>query len=445
MDFGTVDPAAFVFAIVALLVALEALLAPLRGYVQRPRKAYTEFYRDSMIFSHEPNAKSEYDYILSLAVSKTVFFSMWSWCNGHAIYLMDTPIGFAQWILYPAAQSGSALLVAIIIIMVTPYWIFKFAFVRLVLLSFRMSRHKQSQRVFIGNLFGLEWDTSQQFHRQVLGNIIFILDRYSSPYGIVAQEVLSRLALSMNFPLGGGTLAFAKAGSSGIWTGVWHDLSVNGASETTPGYLDVMAGNVVLQLQKGTCDVHIPSIRSYLGCSKGSRHDDTGKMIRILLSHGIVTPIDWIVDTWGITSQQLKQVRFTHTALQRDTSLIRRLHSAKHWTNRKVVLGKKLSKLVETSPWCDCYNFCFCSLRGIMLTPPVSDYQNFRGVVVCSDEDRTMENAIIQQAGAKPLAGRNAVDLLESVPLLVAGRKKPQSFGHAIIYMSRLEYLKLQC
>lgn len=220
IDFGSIDPAAFIIALIALLIGLESILNPLCVYVRIPRAAYTIFYRESMIFSYDPKTPSEYDWIVSIAVSRTAFFG-------------DTPIGLGQWLLYPISQIGSGILTALVLIIITPIWLLKFLYFKLISLS----------------IFAMNDNTPLAFHQEVLGNLIWTLGKFDSLYSKNAQGVLCRLALSMGFPLGDGTIAFSQVGSSGIWVGVFYDLSKYGCTESTDGYKHVMAGNVCLSLK----------------------------------------------------------------------------------------------------------------------------------------------------------------------------------------------------
>lgn len=110
----------------------------------------------------------------------------------------------------------------------------------------RKSKPKRS----ISTLFGISKLTPIDFHLQVLGNVLKTLDRYDSLFGETAQTLLSSLALSMRFPLGVGTLAFSRVEYAGIWIGVFYDLSKYGFLPSTPGYTNVMAGDIRLSLLK---------------------------------------------------------------------------------------------------------------------------------------------------------------------------------------------------
>jgi hypothetical protein len=436
VDFGSIDPAAFILALVALFIGLESIVNPLCSYVRIPRHAYTTFYRSSMITAYAPERPSEYDWILSIAISRTAFMGLWSWTNYHAYLLLDTPIGLGQWILYPISQTGSGTLTALVIAAVTPIWFIKLLYIKFMWLDvdFRTSKRNLS----IAALVGLSEVTPIAFHLQILGNVIKTLGRYDSLYGKAAQTVLSRLALSMAFPLGAGTLAFSQVGSSGVWTGVFYDLVKHGYLPSIPGYKDVMAGDVRLSLKDNTFEVDIPSLRSYVGCSYGSKHGDIGQMVRILISHGICDPIDGTISTWGLSREQLYQVRFTYVILQRDKSLERRLKNAQHWITRKIRLTKRLRSTSASSPWCDCHYFCFCSLRGIMFTPPLKLYHDVRGIIITNDVKRALRNSIIQDSGAIALTSdnKNAIELLKiALRVIVDGNAGRNSAAHTVLQL----------
>jgi hypothetical protein len=426
MDFGSIDPAALIIALIALFVGLESILHPLCNYVRIPRQAYTEFYRDSMIFSYGADEQYDHDWLLSLAVSKAASTRIWTWNNYHAYALMDSPIGFGQWILYRTSQSGSGILTAFMLLLITPIWAIKIAVTRLMLTPIKSPLSSQKGSVWLGELIGLEDKTPMQFHLHVVANIIKVLHTNSSLYGSTAQELLSSLALSHHYVLGPATLAFSAVGSSGIWTGVWYDLSKYGVSENTNGFLDVTAGNVRLSLHKGTFVVDIPQCRASVGCSKLSKHKDTSQMIRILLSHGVTAPIDQIISNWGITQQQLYQVRFTLAVLSVDKRTDHMLQPAPpHWTYRKVRLDRKLRKLSSFSPWCICRktNACFCSLKNIMFIPHAKDYSGFRGLLLCQNEQQTLRSTPVQLSHGIALAGGDAVATLKVTDLVIVGNQ----------------------
>ncbi|CAO3663843.1 unnamed protein product [Umbelopsis ramanniana] len=300
IDFGSIDPAAFILALLALFIGMESVLRPLCNHVRVPRKAYTLFYRDSMIFAHEPLKAYDHDWILSIAISRTAFMGLWSWNNGHTAAMVDTPIGLGQWILYPMSQTGSGTLTALMIIVITPIWLIKFLY--------------------------------------VLSNMILTLGHYDLLYSETAKNALSQCALSLAFPLGAGTLAFSHVGSSGVWTGVFYDLAKFGYHNSPSGYKTVKAGNIQLSLKDGTFHVDIPALNSGVGCSAGSKHGDVAQMVRVLISHGLPDPVDLIISTWGLSRQQIDQIRFTHMMLQGDLTLERRFSSTKHWINQKQLL-----------------------------------------------------------------------------------------------------------
>lgn len=96
IDFGSIDPAAFILALLALFIGMESVLKPLCGFVRVSRKAYTVVYRDSMILAGGPSKIYDDDWILSVAISRTAFMGLWSWNNSHTADLVDTPIGLGQ-------------------------------------------------------------------------------------------------------------------------------------------------------------------------------------------------------------------------------------------------------------------------------------------------------------------------------------------------------------
>jgi hypothetical protein len=421
IDFGSIDPAAFILALLALFIGLDSVLKPLCNYVRVPRKAYTIFYRDSMIIAHESSKTYDHDWVLSIAVSRAAFMGLWSWNNWHTFGLIDTPIGLGQWILYPTSQTGSGTLTALMIIVITPIWLIKYLYIRLMLLIVKIDFHGQTRQIRISKIFGLKFDTPTSFHLRVLNNMILTLGHYDLLYSETAKNALSRCALSLRFPLGAGTLAFSHIGSSGSWTGVFYDLAKFGHQNSPSGYKTVKAGNIKLSLKDGSFLVSIPAFNAYVGCTAGSKHGDVAQMVRVLISHGLSDPIDLIISTWGISRQQIDQIRFTHMMLQGDLTLKRRFSSTKHWINRKVRLTKKLRRLSATSPWCDCRRVCYCSLLGIMLTPPLKRYHNVRGAIVTNDVNRAVNSQVIKNSGAVILDNKIAVELLEDVSLVLVG------------------------
>jgi hypothetical protein len=190
-----------------------------------------------------------------------------------------------------------------------------------------------------------------------------------------------------------------------------------------------MAGKFQLILEDNTFSVDIPALNSSVGCSARSKHGDIGQMVRILISHGLSDPIDLIISTWGLSYQQVNQIRFIHMALQQDTSLLRRLSSAKHWINQKIRLTKNIRKLSASSPWCNCHGYCFCSLRGIMLTPPLKVYHNVRGIIITNDVNRAVASVVIQNSGAVIFSDKTAFELLETAPLVLVDGNTSYTHG----------------
>jgi hypothetical protein len=406
MLFGEVDPAALILATVAAFIGLETILRPLCKHVRKPRKAYTQYYRRAMINADVFMGEGvvENDWILSIAVSKTAFMGLWSWNNTFANTLLDTPIGLGQWLLYPASLSGSGIFTAWALLLICPIWLLKAFYIKFVWVWLRV-------RV----------DAPEDFHIQILGNLIHTLSQYDvSLYGDRAQTVLTSLARSVLSPLGAGTLAFSKVGDAGVWTGVFYDLAKRLPVETTHEYQHLKVGQYRMSLRKGTFAIEISELEDILGCSATDRPHNIATMIRILLSHDVVQPIDLIISTWGLTQEQLYQIQFSCLVLQQDP-IQRRLGKCHHWANRKVRLNRKLKKLAATSPWCECSFFCFCSLRGIMFAPPSKSYHNLDGVIISNDINRAARNHFLQNSGAVALAGRPVFEVFKNAPLVIVG------------------------
>ncbi|KAJ2960920.1 hypothetical protein NQZ79_g3779 [Umbelopsis isabellina] len=422
MLFGEVDPAAFVLATVAAIIGLETILRPLCKHVRKPRKAYTQFYRRAMILADVAMTTEELegDWILSLAISKTAFMGLWSWNNAFADTLLDTPIGLGQWILYPASLSGSGIFTAWALLLICPIWLLKAIYIKFVWASLR-GIVDGTHRFSIAAWLGVRVDVPVGFHIQVLGNLIQTLSQYDdSLYGWRAQSILSSLARSVSSPLGAGTLAFSKVGDTGVWTGVFYDLAKCLPVETSYDYQHVKVGQYRLSLKKNSFLVEVSDLPGVLGCAKTDRPRNIAKMVRILLSHDVVQPVDLIISTWGLTREQLHQIQFSCMILQQDT-IERRLEKCKHWAKRNVRLNRKMKQLATTSPWCECSNFCFCSLRGIMFAPPSRSYNNMKGVIISNNVARAAKNPSLRKAGAIALAGRPVFEVLREKPLVIVG------------------------
>lgn len=377
MDFGTVDPAAFVLALVAILIAIESLLSPICEYARRPRWAFTTYYKRSIIHCYDYKT-AKYDYILSVAVSKAVFSGLWTCSSRHTYILMDSPIGFGQWLLYPVSQTGSGILTSLLIALITPVWAVKKMWIRFLLMRIRSPRT-------MGQEIGFPIELPAAFHCHILGHILAsdtsVTSYSKSSFDEEAvQGLLTQLASSSDYILGPATLAFSNVEYPGIWTGVWFDLQPFGVWENAL-FLDfkhkhVMAGNMQLCMPSGSLEVWVLSSSTIgidgviKGCSRHTRFSDKAKTIRILLSHGIVDPIDIIISMCGVTEHELRLVRFTHAILELDSSIPRGLKSTNHWIVCKTRIPRKLKKLASTSPWCSCIDYCLCSLRGIMFAAP---------------------------------------------------------------------------
>ncbi|KAG2179905.1 hypothetical protein INT43_003691 [Umbelopsis isabellina] len=369
MQFGEVDPAALILATVAVIIALETILRPLCKHVRKPRKAYTQFYRRAMIMADTMAAEElESDWVLSLAISKTAFMGLWSWNNTFAETLLDTPIGLGQWMLYPASLSGSGIFTAWALLLICPIWLLKAIYIKFICVSLK-GIVERTQKFSIAAWLGVTVDVPVGFHIQVLENLIQTLSQYDdSLYGQRAQSVLSSLARSVSSPLG----------------------------------------------------AEVSDLPGVLGCSKTDRPRNIAKMVRILLSHDVVQPIDLIISTWGLTQEQLYQIQFSCMILQQDP-IERRIVECKHWAKRNVRLNRKMKQLATTSPWCDCSNFCFCSLRGIMFAPPSKSYNNMTGVIISNNVARVAKNLSLRKAGAIALAGRPIFEVLKENPLVIVG------------------------